>query len=118
VKEKNVEIIYKRVGILLNLLKSDIAFFTIRQYVPYNIYYIWHYFQSMFLPFDIMSHSAFIIFNIIFYQRFLLYDVLSRTMFFTIQCFFLSTFCSIHFLFGGLFYRRRFFLLCFVGESM
>ncbi len=37
-----------------------------------------------FLPFDIMSHSAFLTFDIIFSQHFLLFDILSRWAFITL----------------------------------
>ncbi len=103
------------------------TFFTIWHYVPFGVYYILHYFRLtiftiwhyvlfgiyyiliifgwqflpfdimshsvfiifyiisgwQFLPFDIMSYSAFIIFNITSSQNFLLFDVVSRSAFST-----------------------------------
>jgi hypothetical protein len=118
-----------------------ILFYFIYNLFSFGVYYIQHYFQStFFLPFDIMSHLAFIIFDITVFQVDVIYFfyVLSHSAFITIvfmsfrrylsfQHFVLSPFLTIRrshrafvpfdFLSVDLFNRRRFLLCLFVGES-
>ncbi len=101
------------------------------------IFLNWH--CTYFLPFHIMSHWAFIIFDIISSRRrFLLFDVFSRSAFitfvlmsfcrylqfdvlpifvFTIQRFSRRPFVPFNVLSANVFYRRRFLLWLFVGEA-
>jgi hypothetical protein len=95
---------------------SNQLFFTIRHHVPFGVYYIQQYFQSSFLLFDILCHSAFITYVIISFV------VIYHSTFCPFNDFYHLTFSHWPFvpvvvLSLDVFYRLRFLLRHFVGES-
>ncbi len=90
-------------------------FFPIWHYVPFGISYFRHYFHSTFLPFDIMSQSAFLTFDIISIWHFTIRRFVLPT-FLTIWHFVCRHFVQFDVLSFDVFYRQRFLLQHLVGE--
>ncbi len=85
--------------IIFDIISSR-HFFTISHFVRFGVYYIGNFFQSTFFTF-----RHFVPFDIYYLRSYVLSSL------FTIRRFFLSTFFTI------VFYRQRFLLQHFVGES-